>query len=210
MFERGYTMRSFVSFFAVFRPRTMREFAMERSEMAAVAVNAVNGIFVITALSMRMLGFFTALLVALLGILFGPLVSFIVSSIYSRIEWTTGRRLGGNASLDHLYRVFAWSFLPFGLACLLYGFILFVFIKAESPTIAAEIIPPLVVLLWCIWGYCFNIVAVQHFGRMKGAVSLVLTFFLFLVVIAGGVGFFLLLTNYGKEVFFLKEIFFWL
>jgi len=203
-------MRSFPSFFSVFRPRAMRELAMNQSQMAAVAVNAVNGIFVVTAVSMTMLSLFTGLLVALLGILFGPLVSFIVSSIYSRIEWTTGRRLGGNATLDNLYRVFAWSFLPFGLASLFYGFILFVFIKPESATLYVELIPPVVVLLWSIWGYCSNIVAVQHFAGIKGAVSLGLTFSLFLVVVAGGVGFFLLLTNYGKDVFFLKEIFFWL
>jgi hypothetical protein len=178
--------------------------------MTAVAVNAVNGIFVVTAVSMTMLSLFTGLLVALLGILFGPLVSFIVSSIYSRIEWTTGRRLGGNATLDDLYRVFAWSFLPFGLACLLYGFILFVLIKPESATLYVELIPPVVVLLWSIWNYCSNIIAVQQFTRIKGTASLVLTSFLFLVVIAGGAGVFLLLTNYGKDVFFLKEIFFWL
>jgi hypothetical protein len=219
-------MRTIPSFLMILSPRMMCEFAMKRSQMTAVAVNAVNGAFFMTAVSMRMLGLFTGLLVALLGILFGPLVSFTVSSIYSRIEWTVGRRLGGNAALDDLYRIFAWSFLPFGLACLIYGFILFVFIKPQSPTIYgfimdvlirfqssttfAELIPPLVVALWCIWSYCSNIIAVQHFSRIKGAISLVLTFFLFLVIIAGGVGFFSLLIKYGKNVFFLKEIFFWL
>jgi hypothetical protein len=194
----------------ILSPRMMRQFAMERSQMTAVAVNAVNGIFIVTAVSMTMLGLFTGLLVALLGILFGPLVSFTVSSIYSRIEWAVGRRLGGSATLDDPYRIFAWSLLPFGVACLLYGCILFVFIKPESTTVYVELIPPVVVLLWSMWSYCSNIIAAQQFTRIKGIVSLILTFFLFLVVIAGGVGFFLLLTNYGKDVFFLKEIFFWL
>ena len=195
-------MRNIPSFLMILSPRTTREFAMKQSQMTAVAVNALNGVFVITAVSMTMLSLFTGLLVAVLGILFGPLVSFTVSSIYSRMEWTVGRRLGGNGSFDDFYRIFAWSFLPFGLACLLYGFILFVLIKPESPSISVEIIPPLVVLLWCIWGHCMNTLATQHLTRIKGAVSLVLTFFLFLVFIAGGVGFFSLLTSYGKNVFF--------
>ena len=211
-------MGSIPSFRMIFSPRMMREFAMERSQMTAVAVNALNGMFVMTAVSMSMLPYFTGLLVALLGILFGPLASFIVSSIYSRIEWTVGRKLGGNAKSDDLYRVFAWSFFPFGVACLLYAFILFVFIKPQSLTIYdlimdvlikfqssttfARLIPPLAVALWCIWCYCLNIIAVQHFSRIKGAISLVLTFLLFLVIIAGGVGFFSLLASYGKNLFF--------
>jgi hypothetical protein len=178
--------------------------------MTAVAVNAVNGIFIMTAVSMTMLGLFTGLLVALLGILFGPLVSFTVSSIYSRIEWAVGRRLGGSATLDDLYRIFAWSFLPLGVACLLYGFILFVFIKPESTTVYVELIPPVVVLLWSMWSYCSNIIAAQQFTRIRGTISLILTFFSFLLVIAGGIGFLSLLTNYGKNVFFPKEILFWL
>lgn len=195
-------MRSFPSFFSVFRPRAMLEFAMNRSQMTAVAVNAVNGIFVVTAVSMTMLELFTGLLVALLGILFGPLVSFTVSSIYSRIEWAVGRRLGGSATLDDIYRISAWSLLPFGVACLLYGFILFVFIKPESTTVYVELIPPVVVLLWSMWSYCSNIIAAQQFTRIRGTISLILTFFSFLLVIAGGIGFLSLLTNYGKNVFF--------
>lgn len=159
---------------------------------------------------MKMLPLFTGLLVALLGILFGPFVSFMISSIYSRIEWTVGRRLGGSAALEDLYRIFAWSFLPLGFTCLLYGFILFLLIEPKCPTILVELTPPIVVLLWCTWSYCLNIVAVQRFTRIKGAISLVLTFFLFLVIIAGGIGFFFLLTNYDKDLFFLKEILFWL
>lgn len=186
----------------IFSPRTMGEFAMERSQMTAVAVNAFNGMFVMTAVSMTMLPLFTGLLVAVLGILFGPLISFIVSSIYSRMEWTVGKRLGGNATLDDLYRIFAWSFLPLAFACLLYGFILFVFIKPESPTIFVELAPPLPVAMWSIWSYCSNVIAVQRFTPIKGTINLVLTFLLFLVFIAGGVGFFSLLTNYGKNVFF--------
>jgi len=186
----------------ILSPRTTREFAMKQSQMTAVGVNALNGVFVITAVSMTMLPLFTGLLVAALGILFGPLVSFTVSSIYSRMEWTVGKRLGGNATLDDLYRIFAWSFMPLAFAYLLCRLILFVFIKPESHTIFVELAPPLPVALWCIWCYCSNVIALQHFTQIKGTIDLVVTFLLFLVFIAGGVGFFSLLASYGKNVFF--------
>jgi hypothetical protein len=203
-------MRSIPSFFLGFRPPIVREFVMKRSQIAAIGVNALNGAFLITAVSMTMLPLFSVLLVALLGILFGPLVGFTVSSIYSRIEKAVGRKLGGSATLDSLYRIFAWSFLPLGFACLLFRFILLAFNEPKPIITFAASIPSLVFVLWSIWNYSSNIIAVQQFTRARGVISLILTLFLFLVVIAGGIGFFSLLIKSGKGEFILKEIFFWL
>jgi hypothetical protein len=181
----------------IFRPRVAREVAAERTEIVAVVVNAVNGLLVVSALTLPMLSLFTTLLVVLLTILFGPFVGFIVSSLYSRIEWTVGRRLGGRASLEEIYRLFAWSLLPAGYAALLYGLIQ---LTLKEPSTATEIvasIPSVVIFCCAIRNYCSNIIAVQQFTRVRGIVSVVLTFFLFLILVVGGLGFLSLLFSYG-------------
>jgi len=94
------------------RPSVVREVAFARAESVAVVVNAVAGLLFVAAISLPWLSLFTGLLVACLTILFGPFAGFTLSSLYSRVEWTVGRRLGGRASHDELYRLFAWSFLP--------------------------------------------------------------------------------------------------
>ncbi len=181
----------------VIRPCIVREVAAEGTEIAAVVVNALIGMFVVAAITLPMLSLFTITLVALLTILFGPLAGFIVSSLYSRLEWMVGSRLGGKSSQDDLYRLFAWSFLPAGFAVMLYGVILLPF---KDPSVATEVtasIPSLFIFCCAIRNYCSNIITAQQFTRTRGTVSIVLSFLLFLVLIAGGIGFLSLFFEYG-------------
>lgn len=106
----------------LYQPAAVREQAAERSVMTAVGINAVYGMLAVAAITPPMLSMFTAGLVVTATLLFGPLLCFIVSSLYPRVEMTVGRRLGGTATLDELYRLFAWSFLPAGLALSLPSF----------------------------------------------------------------------------------------
>ncbi|MCM2359153.1 MAG: hypothetical protein NDI77_13470 [Geobacteraceae bacterium] len=193
----------------IFRPRVVREVAAERAEIAAVFVNAVNGLFAVAAIFLPMLSLFTTSLVALLTILFGPLAGFTVSSLYSRVEWTVGRRLGGTASLDELYRLFAWSFLPAGCAALLYSLILLTLNEPSPATEFLAAIPSLFLLCCAFRNYCANVIVTHQFTRARGSASIVLTLALFLVLIAGGVGFLSLLFRYGtgeslKSIFTLQ------
>ncbi len=178
------------------RPRIVRQIAAQQSEIATIVVNALNGIVFTTALAMLMLPFFTPSLVILIGVLFGPLAGFVISSLYPRLEFTAGARLRGKATLDDIYRIFAWSFLPIGFAALLYSFILMPFKKPGITTTIILAIPSLIMACFAIRNYCSNIVAVQQFTRKRGAFDIVLTFILFLIVIGGGVGILSLLTRY--------------
>ena len=76
-----------------FRPQVMREVAAQRSEFAAVGVNAVSGMLILTGLLIPRLALFTPSLVALLIILFGPFFGFVISSTYMRLEWAVGKNL---------------------------------------------------------------------------------------------------------------------
>lgn len=181
----------------IFRPCAVREIAAGRPEMAAVAVNAMNGLFVAAAILLPMLSLYTPSLVAALIVLFGPLIGFVVSSLYCRVEWTVGRRLGGKASLDELYRFFAWSFLPTGVAALLYGL---VHVALKNPSTLLEVavaIPVLLIFCCAIRNYSSNIIASQHFTRTRGIVGIVSAFILFLILIAGGAVFLSFLFNCG-------------
>ena len=178
-------------------PRIVREVAKERAEIAAVIVNAMNGIFVVGAIALPMQSLFTISLVVFQILLFGPLVGFVVSSLYSRVELTVGRRLGGKASFDELYRLFAWAILPVGFAALLYGLILLMLKQASTATEIIASIPSLVIFCCAIRNYCSNIIVFQQFTKTRGAVSVVLTLVLFIILIAGGIGFLSLLFRYG-------------
>jgi hypothetical protein len=185
----------FVSF--MFRPREVREVAKERAEIGAVIVNAMNGMFFVGAIALPMQSLFTISLVALQIIIFGPLVGFVVSSLYSRVEWTVGRRLGGNASLVELYCLFAWAMLPAGFAVFLYGLILLTLNEPSTTTEYIVSIPSLIIFCCSIRNYCSNIIASQQFSKTRGTVCVVLSFVLFLTLMAGGIGFLSLLFSYG-------------
>lgn len=183
--------------YLIFGPRSVHEIAWARTWIAAVIVNAVSGMVLVAVPAMFLLPISTLTLAALLIILFGPLLGFFYSSLYSRLEWFVGTKLGGNASLDDLYRIFAWSFLPLSLALLLYP-LLCLFADAlkvppETVTMIAASIPSLVIGYCSLRNYCSNVIAVQQFTRIRGAVSIVLTFTLFLTVtFAAGVSLWLL------------------
>jgi len=181
----------------LYRPATGRELAVERSEISAVIINALNGILVVAAISFQMLSMYTASLVILMTILFGPLIGFIISSLYTRVEMTVGRRLGGKATLDELYRLFAWSFLPAGLAVLLLGMIMLAFEKPSTTTEFLAAIPSLVIICAAIRNYCSNIIAAQRFTVLRGMVSLVVTPLLFLTLIVAGAGLITILFRCG-------------
>lgn len=185
--------------------RSVDEIAWARTGIAAVIVNAVSGmVFVavpVTPMSLESIA--TPALGALLIILFGPLIGFFCSSIYARLEWFVGTRLGGKASLDDLYGIFAWSFLPLSVALLLCT-LLFSFLDAlkvplETVTMIAASIPSLVIGYCSLRNYCSNVIAVQQYTRLRGAISLVLTFALFLMVIMVAGGFLLLILRYGMS-----------
>jgi hypothetical protein len=181
----------------IFRPSGVHEVAAKRADTSAFVVNAVNGIFVVAAVALPLLPLFTISAITLLTILFGPLVGFVVSSLYSRVEHTIGKRLGGKASHDQLYNIFAWSFFAMGFAALLYGLIIFTFNKpSTSPEFIASI-PSLIIICFTIKKYCSNIIALQQFTRTRVIVSVFLSFMVFLFFIAISIGFLWLLFRYG-------------
>lgn len=165
--------------------------------MTAVGINAVYGMLVLFALVSSMLSMFTAGFVVTATLLFGPLLGFIVSSLYPRVEMTVGRRLGGRATLDELYRLFAWSFLPAGLAFLLVA-LLFSLLDRTSTVVQWILSLPLLVLVGCgIRNYCSNVITAQRFTLGRGLTGMVITFILFAVLITAGIGIVAILLRMG-------------
>jgi len=172
----------------LYQTAAVRELAAEGSAMTAVGINAVYGMLFFTVLAPSMLSMFTAGFVVTVTLLFGPLLGFIVSSLYPRVEMNVGIRLGGRATLDELYRLFAWSFLPAGLALLLAA-LLFSLLDRTSPVVQWILSLPLLVLFCCgIRNYCSNIIAAQRFTLARGLTGMALTFILFVVLITAGIG----------------------
>ena len=190
-------MQSIPGISFLFRPRIVLDRATKSSEVAAVIVNAINGMFVVGAIVLPMHSLFTYTLVALQIILFGPLVGFVFTSLYSRVEWTVARRLGGKASLDDIYCLFAWAFLPAGFALLLYGLIILTLKESSTKSELFAAIPSFILFCCATRNYCSNIIVTQHFTRTRGALSMVVTLVLFLILIAGGVCLLTLLFRYG-------------
>lgn len=183
--------------FLLIHPRAVREAASERSELASIFLNGVNGVLVMIALSISMQSLFTPTLIVLLAILFGPLAGFTVSSLYSRLEWAVGRRLGGKASLDELYRLFAWSSFPAAVAVLLYGLILAPLTNPSPLTQIIAAIPSVAILCCGVRNYCSNLIAVQQFTIKRGIACNFLTLVLFLALVAGGISYLWLFFEYG-------------
>jgi hypothetical protein len=172
----------------IYRPDAAREAALNRSEIAALIVNAVNGMLLMTALWIQMSFMFTVPLIITIGVLFGPLFGFIVSSGYSRVNWFIGRRLGSPASYNDLYRIFAWSFLPFSFAALLTSMVFLQFDKPDPSASAAILVPLIIICILTVRNYLSNIAAIHQFTWLRGATSTVLSFILtlcaFLLAIA--------------------------
>jgi hypothetical protein len=179
-------MTSIPVFSLIFRPSEVRRVAEGRSELVAMAVNAFSGILILIALALQWMPLFSVSLVAALGILFGPLAGLLLSRLYSGLEWTVGRRLKGAGSRDLLYRILTWSFLPLGFAALLESVILLSLRGYTSATLIAASLPSLFAAFLCVRNYCSNVIAVHHVTRKRGAVGILVTLILFLLVIIGG------------------------
>jgi hypothetical protein len=180
----------------LYRPDTARELAAGQPVLSAVVINAMYGILVLAAISLQLLQMFTPSLVMIAVILFGPLAGFIVSSLYTRVEMSVGRRLGGGSSLGELYGLFAWSFIPAGLAMLLYTLLVSI-LDTTSTAVDLIISLPVCALLVCgIRNYTTNIISIQRFRLVRGVVNIILSFILFLVLIAGCLGFLSFLFSY--------------
>jgi len=179
------------------QPEAFGNLALERSSVIAIGVNAVSGTVLMTAMAMSLLPLLTPALVMALGFLFGPLVAFFVTSLYARIEWRVGRRLGGPADLDDLYRLCSWFFLPISLAVLFHNLILQALPSRGLASSIAAALPSLIIVSWTLRTYTANLFRVQQFSRTRGCVGLVLVMTLFLVVVAGGLASLLLLLRYG-------------
>ncbi len=181
----------------LFQPAAVREQAGKRAALAAVGINAVYGIVFFFALAPLMLSMFTSGFVVAVTLLFGPLVGFIVSSLYPRVEMIVGRKLGGRATLDELYRLFAWSFLPAGLALLIVA-LLFFLAERTSTVVQWVLTLPLLALFGCgIRNYCSTIIAAQRFTPARGLTGMVITFIVFVVLITAGAGLIAILFRLG-------------
>jgi len=142
------------------------------------------------------LSMFTAGFVVTVTLIFGSLLGFIVSSLYPRVEATVGRRLGGRASLDELYRLFAWSFLPAGLGLLLVA--LFSLLDRTSTVVRWIISFPVLILFCCgIRNYGSNVISAQRFTLARGLTGMVITFILFVVLITAVIGLVAILFRCG-------------
>ena len=188
---------------SVYRPRLAREFALDQSEIAAITVNGINGalavasIAIAIAISIRL----TTSLMVVMTVLYGPLVGFIVSSVYTGIEKTVGSRLGGKASHGVIYRLYAWSFLPLWLAALVASLIASQYSWLGTWTIPLAVILCLVFAVFSIRNYWANVLYAHQFSRARGAVSLVLTLLLFIVLMAVSIGVLLFFFTYGTWMF---------
>lgn len=167
-------------------PRSLLAFARGRKESAALGANAAGGILLVLAAALSASSCVTNTLVVALAVLFGPLVGACISSVYPRVERATGNRLGGVASLDELYRLFAWTFLPLGTAALLYSLLL---LPLNTPGTFVEVLlalPSLAIAAWAVRGYCFSMMEAQGYSRKRGYAALVISLVLFCTLIAGG------------------------
>jgi hypothetical protein len=183
--------------FSFSHPSEIRRVAEERSGLVAMALNAFSGILILSALALQCLPLFTVPLVAAIGILFGPLAGLLLSRLYSGLEWTVGRRLKGTGSRDLLYGILTWSFLPLGFAALLESVILLSLRGYTSATLIAASLPSLFIVFLCVRNYFSNVIAVHHVTRKRGAVGILVTLLLFLLVIIGAACLMALAVKYG-------------
>jgi len=177
------------------RPGVVRQVASEHSAIAAVVVNAVNGVAIVPAVAIWCPLPLTGSVVVLLALLLGPLAGFSVPSIYVRIERAVGNYLGGKASLDYLYRLLAWSFLPLALAMLFYSLIP----SKETGTVVNILvsIPFLGIAACSVSNYWYNVFEAQGVTRTRAAVGIMITLIVFVVVVVASAGVLALLFSYG-------------
>ncbi len=196
-------MQSKSLFNRVFDPRFFLDATWARTGSATVIVNAVSGmaLMAVPAVLTLLVSISTPALSLVLIVLFGPLIGFLCSSIYPRVELFAGRRLGGKASLDDLYRIFTWTFLPLTLAIALFTatgfFVAWLEATSEAVTLIIASIPFVVICYWSLRRYCLNVIAAQQVSRARGAAGIAFTLALALLMILTAGGFFGLFFEYG-------------
>lgn len=173
---------------------------MNKSEITAATVNAINGAFIITLFLLPLRSCVSAPLMVLLAVLFGPCAGLVISSIYPRIEFWVGQRLGSKASLDDLYRIFAWSYLPVGFVSVISWLsIMFLPTKLGKINLVMVAIPSLLILCFCIRNYCSNVITTHQFTARRGTVSLLITLILFFIIPTWIVVLFALIKGFVNE-----------
>jgi hypothetical protein len=190
-------MKSIYPPFSFSHPSEIRRAAEGRSGLVAMALNALNGTLILSALALQCRPLFTVPLVAALGILFGPLAGLLFSRLYTWLEWTVGRRLKGVGSRELLYGILTWSFLPLGFAALLESAILLSLRGYTSATLVVASVPSLFIVFLCVRNYFSNVLAVQHVTRKRGTVCILVTLTLFSLVLIGGACLIALAVKYG-------------
>jgi hypothetical protein len=174
-------MRKYI--LAMISPRVSCELALNQTMLTAVAVNAINGALMATIYLLPLLNILSLQLMLLTAVLFGPFVSLIISSVYSGIEFWTGQKMGGKASFADLYRIFAWSFLPVGFAGITTWLIFSLAFVNSRNTIPLIIYAPfLIIFCFAIIIYCSNVMAIQRFSKTKAAVSMLISFIIFIFI----------------------------
>lgn len=177
----------------MFNPRASRELALNQSVLSAMTVNAINGTLLMTTFLLQLRTFVPISLMLLLAVLFGPFAGLAIPIIYTRIELWVGKKLGGKASFDDLYRIFAWAFFPAGLALALSKFIILLFINngtlKQGDSISFPPLPEIMtflcflgILCFAIRNYCTNVISVHQISKHKGALSILITLVLFVIM----------------------------
>jgi len=160
------------------KPELLGEVALKRSEVAAVGLNAFNGALVGIGAALCMGELLTPKLILALGLLLGPLLAFIVSSVYARAEFLVGKGLGGKAQLNQLYRLGTWALTPVGYALLLY-FGLLIWLNPQGWWGLWLALPSLLILTISVRTYFLNQRIVQQFSRFRALICFVFAFVLF-------------------------------
>jgi hypothetical protein len=162
----------------------VRALALSHSEIVALIINAINGMLVMTAVWSMWHSMFTISLILVIGVLFGPFFSFIISSSYSRVQWFIDRRLGGVASYNDHYRIFAWSFLPVSIVALLNILVLNQFDKPDCLESLAIMLPLIMVIILAKINYIVSVVKINQFTWGRGAISIIIAALFFLILLA--------------------------
>jgi hypothetical protein len=181
----------------LFWPQTILDAADNRSELSALVVNALSGMFLVASFFLPWLSLIKISLLIVLSLLFGPLVGFVFSSTYARSEWLVGRKLGGAADYSRIYCLFAWSFLSVGLAVFLSASITMILDKLDRGPAALALAPLLIVLGFVARSYSLNLAQIQQLPLKRTVASMLMSFLLFVFMLTAGLFILAMLINMG-------------
>lgn len=161
-------------------PKGIRRFALNRSAFTTLAISILTGICILPVATLPLLDMVSIPLLLLLAVLFGPFAGVSVSLLYPLVEYWVGRKLGSQASFDVLYRLFAWSFFPLGLAGILtWSVILFLHNGLGAASLPVALIPLLIVLCFTVFWYGLNVLALHQLPKTRGVASMFITLIIF-------------------------------